>query len=350
MRDSLQKKIKDSHVKGEQQLFTLVKTNLEVVKVNLKNNNKKDAEILISFAYLEMKKSPFLNTEIIAYYNDMAEKYKFIEYNEKLYCTKGVHLKSNQEEYSRSNFKGANILKNSIGMEFVLIPSGEFLLGCIEGDSECNISEKPSHKVNISNSFYMGRYEVTLREWKAIMQKKPINYKDCRVFLDYIFANGEDCPVTHISFLESNEFIQKLCEKEKIKDCKYRLPTEAEWEYAARAGSKTKYYWGKDYSEEYTTTDIFDRPVLVGQKKPNDYGLYDMSGNVWEWTNDYYDENYYSQSPPKDPKGPSSGIYRVLRGGTSNIYGINNRTSYRYFYIPDSSSSNFGFRIIRTRD
>ncbi|NBU98476.1 MAG: formylglycine-generating enzyme family protein, partial [Spirochaetia bacterium] len=188
-------------------------------------------------------------------------------------------------------------------MEFALIPAGDFMMGCSDGDSDCSNDEKPQHKVVISNSFYMGKYEVTQGQWKQVMGNNPSYFQNC----------GENCPVEQVSWNDVQDFIKKLCESKKMNPCKYRLPTEAEWEYAARAGSKTRIYTGEmkilgennspdldgiawyggnsgvDYSggydcsgwneKQYRSSKCGTHPV--GQKKPNAWGLYDMSGNVW---------------------------------------------------------------------
>ena len=344
-KDKLKKKIKESHELGESSLFLNIKNKLTSIKENKKINNSQ-----MDLIKLEMKNSPFLSPKIIAYFNNEASTYNFKEFNETIKCSNSKSIDMYDTNNIRTGLTGSSIFKNTIGIEFILISAGEFMMGCSEGDEDCSNSEKPTHKISISNSFYMGRYEVTLKEWLNVMKEKPKNYKDCREIINKIFLSEDNCPVTSVSYNETQSFIKKLCEKEKLNECKYRLPSEAEWEYSARAGKTTKYYWGKNMDSEYTSLDIFDKPVSVGQKKPNDFGLYDMSGNAWEWVNDYYDENYYLKSPPVDPKGSLNGEYKVLRGGSINVFGVNNRTSYRYFFSPESSSSNFGFRLIRNID
>ena len=233
-------------------------------------------------------------------------------------------------------------VKNSIGMEFVLIPAGEFLMGCSPDDTECRDDEKPLHKVKISKPFYLGKFEVTQGHWKAVMGNNPSYFKEY----------GDDCPVEKVSWDDVQEYIEKLCKKEKtflqiitFQKCKYRLPTEAEWEYSARAGTTTK-----AYADDLDSIAWFEKNSggthPVGQKKPNVFGLYDMSGNVWEWVNDWYDTNYYSKSLDKDPAGPDSGSYRVLRGGSWGYFVHGTRASYRDYYFPDYGYSDFGFRLV----
>ncbi len=161
---------------------------------------------------------------------------------------------------------------NTIRMKFALIPAGEFMMGSEEYDEE-----KPVHKVTINKPFYLGIYPVTQREWEAVMGNSPSNFK------------GDDLPVEHVSWDDVQEFIKKLNEKEGTD--KYRLPSEAEWEYAARAGTTTRYSFGDDKSKLsdyawYSTEMPFwhsSKTPEVGQKKPNPWGLCDMPGNVYEW-------------------------------------------------------------------
>ena len=228
--------------------------------------------------------------------------------------------------------------KNSLGMEFIEIPAGEFLMGCVKSDTECGDYEKPQHKVKISKSFYMGKFEVTQGQWKKVMGNNPSNFTNC----------GEDCPVENVSWNDIQEYIGKLCKREKQSPCKYRLPTEAEWEYSARAGSKTKYYWGDTINDAYLWYDGNSGNTThpVGKKKPNSWGLYDMSGNVWEWAGDWYDDSYYKNSPSADPKGGNSGGIRVLRGGSWYSNAGFGRLSFRYYYYPDFRDYSDGFRLV----
>jgi formylglycine-generating enzyme required for sulfatase activity len=235
--------------------------------------------------------------------------------------------------------------KNSIGMEFIEIPAGEFLMGCSKGDAECNDDEKPQHKVKITKSFYMGKFEVTQGQWKKVMGNNPSNFANC----------GEECPVEQVSWDDIQEYIGKLCKREKQSPCKYRLPTEAEWEYAARAGGSTrsptggsKYYWGDTINDAYLWYDNNSGNAThpVGKKKPNAWGLYDMSGNVWEWVGDWHRSDFYKNSPTNDPKGANSGGIRVLRGGSWSINARYSRLSYRNVYDPGSRDINCGFRLV----
>ncbi len=192
--------------------------------------------------------------------------------------------------------------KNAIGMEFVKIEPGTFTMGCVANDTQCNNDEKPAHTVHLTKAFEMGKYEVTQSEWKSVMGSNPSTIK------------VDDHPVETVSKDEAHDFLAKL--NAKNDGYRYRLPTEAEWEYAARAGS-TNAYGGKLDDIAWHAGNSEDETHPVGKKKPNAWGLYDMEGNVREWVEDFYSNNYYSNSPQNDPTGPAGGQQggRGGRGG-----------------------------------
>jgi formylglycine-generating enzyme required for sulfatase activity len=193
---------------------------------------------------------------------------------------------------------------NSLGMEFVFIPAGSFVMGSDPAFNSSWPDETPARKVEIAAPFYLGKYPVTQREWKAIMGDNPS------------FFQGDDRPVEMVSWDDANSFIDRLNQREKTQG--YRLPTEAEWEYSARAGSSSDYFYGdsplllSQYAWHMGNSDEKTHPV--GEKDPNPWGLHDVLGNVWEWTGDWYDANYYQKGPARDPLGPASGSSRVRRG------------------------------------
>jgi formylglycine-generating enzyme required for sulfatase activity len=229
---------------------------------------------------------------------------------------------------------------NSIGMEFVLIPAGSFMMGVTEDSQGYYAEEGPRHRVTISQPFYLGKYEVTQQQWAALMDK------------DFSKFKGRDNPVHFVSWDAAQEFIQRLNQKEGTD--KYRLPTEAEWEYAARAGTSSLYWFGNDdknFGEyEWYEGNCGGQIHPVGQKRPNAWGLYDMQGNVSEWVQDWFQKDYYAHSPQQDPKGPASGecviksgACRVMRGGRCDLDGT--RLSIRSHNQPDKGAQFDGFRL-----
>lgn len=212
-------------------------------------------------------------------------------------------------------------ITNSIRMELVLIKQGSFIMGSPKtelGDGGKHIEdESPQHEVRISRDFYMGQTEVTQGQWKAIMGTEPWKGKE------YV-KEGDNYPASYVSWTQAGEFCQRLIKQEEKQGGKYRLPTEAEWEYACRAGTKTKYSCGDDDGElsEYAWFDANSKNAgesyahEVGQKKANGYGLHDMHGNVSEWCTDLYDPKYYENAAKVDPlASTSSRKGRVTRGG-----------------------------------
>ncbi len=225
---------------------------------------------------------------------------------------------------------------NSIGMSFVLIPAGTFMMGAKPG-ADINYDEVPQHQVAISKPFYLGKYEVTQAQWNAVMEKNPSEYK------------GADRPVENVTWESVQHFIRRLNAKEGTD--LYRLPTEAEWEYAARAGTITRFYWGdsEDDAKQYAwfNTNSGEQSHPVGQKLPNAWGLYDMAGNVWEWVEDWHDGSYYANTPEIDPPGFKRGMYRVFRGGSWEYEPALMRSSYRNDGRPDRRYDDLGFRLVR---
>jgi formylglycine-generating enzyme required for sulfatase activity len=226
-------------------------------------------------------------------------------------------------------------LGGGVKLELVSIPAGEFMIGSPEDEGARDGDEGPQHRVRFSKPFYMGKYEVTQAQWKAVMGENPSQFK------------GDDrLPVERVSWNDSVEFCRKVSRKTGKQ---VRLPSEAEWEYACRAGSTTAYSFGgsrKDLGQYTWYGDNSDEKTHpVGQKKPNRCGLYDMHGNVWEWCADWYGEGYYATSPAANPKGPATGEYRVLRGGAWNYYARYCRSANRIGDRPNVRDYNNGFRV-----
>jgi formylglycine-generating enzyme required for sulfatase activity len=188
----------------------------------------------------------------------------------------------------------------AVSMEFVNIAPGEFMMGCSVGDIDCNDDERPIHRVQITKPFEIGKYEVTQAQWQAVMGSNPSTIK------------GDDHPVETISKNEVHDFLNKL--NERNDGYHYRLPTEAEWEYAARAGT-TEPYAGRLDEIAWYAGNSGEETHPVGKKKPNAWGLYDMQGNVRELVEDWYARDYYSRSAVADPTGPAPGEQRGFPGG-----------------------------------
>lgn len=221
--------------------------------------------------------------------------------------------------------------------DMVFVKGGCFDMGNTFGDAD--MAERPVHTVCV-NDFYIGRFEVTQRQWIEVMGTNPSKFNGC-----------DDCPVERVSWHDAQLFIRRLS---YMDGNKYRLPTEAEWEYAARSGGKKEKYAGMSsdnalgrYAWYYGNADHKTHPV--GRKKPNGLGLYDMTGNVWEWTSDWYDESYYRVSPRDNPQGAYSGAYRVLRGGSWSNYRWYTRASIRDGFNPSVRYAYYGFRLVKTR-
>ena len=226
--------------------------------------------------------------------------------------------------------EGSDVLEG-----FIFVQGGTFQMGSNDGDSD----EKPVHSITVSD-FYIGKYEVTQKEWKDIMGKNPSYFK------------GDNLPVEQVRWNDVQKFIKKL----NIKTGgNFRLPTEAEWEYAARGGNKSvtlsgvegyKYSSSNDIgSVAWYTSNSSSKTHPVGLKNANELGIYDMSGNVYEWCNDWYDTNYYKNSPKNNPQGASSGAYRVYRGGSWYLHAEYCRVAYRSNNYPGDFISYLGFRL-----
>jgi len=270
---------------------------------------------------------------------------------------------------------------NSIGMKLVYIPAGSFVMG--SSDSAAQLSreyyrkeedfadEFPQHQVRISKGFWMGQTEVTQGQYKSVMKESPWSVaKSFQKVLDPAvdviksipsllsgaksFQKDPDCPAGFVSWYKAVEFCRKLSEKEGKT---YRLPNEAEWEYACRAGTTTRFSFGDsdssldDYAWYRSNAHEVDQKYAhqVGLKKPNPWGLYDLHGNVWEWCSDFYDKDYYSNSPSVDPKGPPAGSARSLRGGSWLDLGSGLHCSSRHSSDPDTRVLLIGFRVVRSQ-
>ena len=221
-------------------------------------------------------------------------------------------------------------ITNSIGMKFRLIPPGSFVMG--SDAEEVLYHAKPAHRVTITKPFYIGVHEVTQEQYVKVMDNNRSRFP------------GPDLPVEMISWEDAKEFCYRLSENEGVT---YRLPTEAEWEYACRGGSVTDFFWGNDFDEIYAwyyeNSDRQTHPV--GRKEPNAWGLHDMLGNVGEFCEDFWGD--YPDGESVDPKGPESGFARVVRGGSWNYRPVHLRVFCRFEYPPDRRNTFTGFRVVR---
>jgi sulfatase modifying factor 1 len=221
---------------------------------------------------------------------------------------------------------------------YVWIPAGMFRMGCSDGDHECYEDERPAHIIQISRGFWMGQTEVTVTAFRAFADAKGVAAPPSEKSGKY--------PVAGVLWEEANGY------------CKWaggRLPTEAEWEYAARGGTATIRYADLD-AIAWTSANSGHTVHEVGKKEPNTFKLYDMLGNVWEWTADWYGSKYYEQSPPVDPTGPPVGDSLIMKGVDLPTRSIRGgawigfpgvaRASYRYWFIPTLRVANIGFRCV----
>jgi formylglycine-generating enzyme required for sulfatase activity len=225
-----------------------------------------------------------------------------------------------------------------VKLEMVLIPAGEFMMGSPDSDKNARDDEKPQHRVRITKPFYLGKYPVTQEQWEAVMGNNPSQSK------------GAKNPVESTSWNACQEFLGKLNARSADLGVKFQLPSEAQWEYACRAGSKTRYCFADDESKlgdyAWFSGNSDGKPHPVGEKKPNAWGLYDMHGNVWEWCQDWHGRDYYAKSPTDDPTGPATGSRRVHRGGCWSREWWYCRSAFRDELSPVGGSYDVGLRVV----
>jgi formylglycine-generating enzyme required for sulfatase activity len=236
-------------------------------------------------------------------------------------------------------------IKTKLGISMVLIPAGEFLMGSAQGRAD----EKPVHKVRIA-AFYMDTHLVTQEQYEMLMKSNPSRWKSPKN------------PVEQIRWSDAVRYLNARSRAEGLEPCYdlktwqcdfaasgYRLPTEAEWEYACRGGTTGSYFFGADAAKlaqfAWYKQNSGGRPRPVGQKLPNPRGLYDIHGNVAEWCNDHYAADYYAKSPPDNPRGPASGTTRVLRGGSWDSDASRCTDSYRDKNNPGYADVCFGYDV-----
>jgi formylglycine-generating enzyme required for sulfatase activity len=241
-------------------------------------------------------------------------------------------------------------------MKLILIPPGEFKMGSAETDSDATPPERPQHLVRLTQPYYLGKYEVTQGEYEAVMGVNPSGCKQ----------SGTRAPVEQVSWLDAVMYCNKLSETERLRACYkiegnevtmlggtgYRLPTEAEWEYACRAGTTTKFAFGDDEAGLGDVAWFYEnsrsQTSAVGEKMPNPFGLHDMHGNVWEWCWDGYGEFYYGSAVAVDPTGLPGGSIRAIRGGCWFTTAQHCRAACREGYPPNRRADVAGFRVLRS--
>ena len=224
--------------------------------------------------------------------------------------------------------------ENFIGMQFKLIRNGEFMMGSSEGDPDTRSEETPQHLVCLTKPYCFGVYEVTQTQFERVMDVNPSQSKNAH------------CPVDSVSWDEAMTFCQKLSELDV--HFNYRLPTEAEWEYACRAGTMTRYSCGNDLDARaaWTKRNSDREAHPVGQMRPNPWGLYDMHGNVHEWCLDHWKDGYGDSSPQDDPNGPPAGTEHVFRGGSFAHDFKTCRSASRRHAALDYQGATIGFRVV----
>ncbi|MGM0490864.1 MAG: formylglycine-generating enzyme family protein [Planctomycetota bacterium] len=262
-----------------------------------------------------------------------------------------TRLKSQREKAAQQQQAAAEklgmpvMITNSIGMKLALIPSGEFMMGSSESAEALRKAfgtkpewrlfqgERPQHKVQITKAFYLGVHEVTQRQYEEVMGEDQSRFE------------GLSRPVERVSWEDAATFCKKLSDMANGEN--YRLPTEAQWEYACRAGTTTRYNSGNQLDPLYAwfRENSYTQTHPVGEKEPNAWGLYDMHGNVGEWCADWYDDEYYTRSPLQDPQGPATGSRRVMRGGSWLIEAARCRSARRSSEPWAKRYEYLGFRV-----
>jgi formylglycine-generating enzyme required for sulfatase activity len=287
--------------------------------------------------------------------------------------------------------------RNSLGMDLLLIPPGQFAMGSYETPDDLKrafpetqiaiyIRERPVHPVTITRPFFLGRYEVTKGQFKKFVDatnyktsaeqdgkggwgysgdaRKPLQHRPNFNWRNWGVDQKDESPVVNISWIDASRFCGWLSHKEGKR---YHLPTEAEWEYACRAGTTTRYYNGNDPEALTRIANVRDAALKrqipgwthclhssdgwpftspIGQFEPNNFGLYDMLGNACEWCSDRFDENYYADSPQTDPAGPTAGTKRVARGEGWHSKPVDCRPARRLDYVPSHRDATTGFRVV----
>jgi formylglycine-generating enzyme required for sulfatase activity len=250
-----------------------------------------------------------------------------------------------------ATWNGAALI-NSIGMRFVTVPAGEFLMGVPDAGNFAELPECPVHRVRLASEFLLGVHEVTRGQYVEVIGRVPDGAPERGSPPSSADSNDDRLPVVGITWAEATYFCSQLSERaeERAAARRYRLPTEAEWEYACRAGREEPYDWRPERSSGDQSGDaagilppLSIRPV--GSYRPNSFGLHDMRGNAWEWTADWFDRDYYVRSPVDNPRGPAEGYLKVVRGGDWRFVGERCHIDYPML-SPWKQNPVVGFRVV----
>ena len=300
---------------------------------------KEQNELVVNSDIINVVTGRIENSDFVVLLNitdraDVMQQCTNLAYNLLGISAGGVSSSRTSTNTSTNNAGKLTITANGVTFDMIFVQGGTYNMGCTSEQGSCYSNEKPAHQVTVSN-FYMGKFEVTQLLWRAVMGSNPSNFK------------GDNLPVEMVSWNDCQDFIRELS---RVTGRQFRLPTEAEWEYAARGGNKTthaQYAGGHSlYNVGWFTDNSGSRTQPVGGKLANELGIHDMSGNVWEWCSDWYDGGYYSGSPVMNPQGSSSGSSRVLRGGSWSSGATNCRVTLRGTGTPTSRYGNSGFRLV----
>ncbi|MCA9028284.1 MAG: formylglycine-generating enzyme family protein [Planctomycetaceae bacterium] len=258
-------------------------------------------------------------------------------------------------------FAEIETITNSIGMNLVHIPAGEFMMGAADDDLEAREDEKPQHQVRITKPFLMGQYEVTQAEYEKVMGTNPSWFSSTGAGQKKVMGlDTSNFPVDNVSWDDAMAFCAKLSELPAEKDAgrRYRLPTEAEWQYACRAGTTTPFHYGDSMTSTQANINgrfpfggaprgpYLGRTTEVGSYEPNAFGLYDMHGNVAEACADWFGREYYNESPTGDPQGPAEGADRIVMGGSWSADAFRCRCTHRRSNATSGAAQYFGFRVV----
>ena len=262
------------------------------------------------------------------------------------YIASGGSSGGGNNNYDPIPFFSQTFTVKGVSFNMIAVEGGTFTMGATPEQQDPYFDEEPTHQVTLS-SYYIGETEVTQALWTAVTGNSVEDQRD-KANKDWSLSGvGYDYPMYYVSWEDCQDFITKLND---LTGKKFRLPTEAEWEYAARGGNKSK---GYQYSGSNNLDNVAwhndnsgSKTHIVKTKQPNELGIYDMSGNVWEWCQDWYSSTYYSVSDTNNPQGPSTGSGRVFRGGSWNYYARGCRSAYRSNGALDGLDTNLGLRLV----